>query len=179
MEQSDMEAGMANIVDMTQEAASAGNAGHAGNDLLTTLGLATPLVEQLAEALVFSDREGLIRVWNPAAERLFAIPRDAALGRSLDLIIPERLRAPHWQGYHRALARGRVESRASRVTRALNGQGGALYVDMSFAVLVDAAGQAVGALAVARDATARYQDEKALRARLAALEAADGGGAGA
>lgn len=138
--------------------------------------LAALLVAHMAEALVFADKEGVIRAWNPSAEALFGFTAAEALGRSLDLIIPERLRPAHWQGYDRALAQGATRlGRRVLVTRAQTAAGGTLYVDMSFAVVADAQGQVLGALAVARDATARYQEEKALRARLAALE--KGGGA--
>lgn len=133
--------------------------------------LAEAIVEQMAEALIFADREGVIRAWNPAATALFGFAADQAVGRSLDLIIPERLRAPHWEGYDRAIARGVAQHYGeSRITRALTDRGETIYVDMSFAVISDSDGQALGALAIARNATLRHQQEKALRERLAVLE---------
>lgn len=59
-----------------------------------------------AEAIIYSDREGLIRLWSAGAERMFGFPSEEALGRSLDLIIPERLRERHWVGYHQVMQTG-------------------------------------------------------------------------
>ncbi len=127
--------------------------------------------EQMADALIYSDRQGSIRQWNAAAEALFGHPRAQALGQSLDLIIPENLRAAHWSGFDQAMETGttRLHGQAT-LTRALTADGRTVYVEMSFAVVTDASGQAIGSVAIARDATRRRQEEKALRARLAELE---------
>ncbi|HJV93354.1 MAG TPA: PAS domain S-box protein [Azonexus sp.] len=132
--------------------------------------IARLITEQMAEAVIYADAEGVIRQWNAAAEALFGYPREQAIGQSLDLIIPERLRAAHWAGFHRAMAQGttRLHGRAT-VTRALTKAGESIYVEMSFAVVTDANAKAIGSVAVARDATQRRQEESALRARLAAL----------
>lgn len=130
------------------------------------------LVGQMAEALIYADREGVIRRWNTGAEAIFGFTAGEAIGRSLDLIIPERLREAHWQSFDAALARGAAQhGRVSRITKALTGSGDTIYVDMSFTVVCDATGAAIGSVAVAREATARYQEEQALRRRLAELEA--------
>ena len=68
--------------------------------------LAEALLAMRSDAIVAADNEGIIRFWNPGAERLFGYTRDEALGRSLDLIVPERLRARHWEGYARVMATG-------------------------------------------------------------------------
>lgn len=131
------------------------------------------LVDQMAEALIYADREGVIRRWNAGAEAIFGFAAGEALGQSLDLIIPERLREAHWRGFDAALARGKAQhGRISRITKALTRSGETIYVDMSFAVICDVAGAAIGSLAVAREASARYREEQALRRRLAELEAA-------
>lgn len=136
-------------------------------------GLESLLVAQLSEAAIFADRDGVIRLWNDSAVAIFGFSREEALGRSLDLIIPERLRPAHWQGYHRAIARGATQhGRRSAITRALTGTGETIYVDMSFAVICDSHGGALGSLAIAREATERYRQDKALRERLATLEQA-------
>lgn len=132
--------------------------------------IARLITEQMAEALIYADTEGVIRQWNAAAEALFGYPRAQAIGQSLDLIIPERLRAAHWAGFHRAMAQGttRLHGRAT-MTRALTRDGKSIYVEMSFAVVSGPTAKAIGSVAVARDATQRHLDESALRARLAAL----------
>ena len=122
----------------------------------------------MAEAFLFSDLQGTIRVWNPGAEAIFGYGATEAIGQSLDLIIPERLRQAHWAGYHKALALGQNQgSRKSRITRALRKDGADLYVDMGFAVVQNRQGQTLGALAIARDATARYLEERSLRQQVA------------
>jgi PAS domain S-box-containing protein len=109
------------------------------------------ILDQMADAVIYADREGIIRAWNAAAEALFGHPARDALGRSLDLIIPERLRPPHWAGFDRAVANGatRHAGRAT-LTRATLRSGESIHVEMSFAVVVDEHGTAIGAVAVAR-----------------------------
>lgn len=123
--------------------------------------LAEWIVEQTTDALIYADRDGVIRRWNPAAASLFGFDSAEALGQSLDLIIPERLRAAHWAGYRAAMASGgtRLAGRPS-LTRAMRKDGGKLYVEMTFAVVKDDAGGVVGSVAMARDVTQRVQQGK-------------------
>lgn len=128
-------------------------------------------LEQMADALIYADNQGVIVRWNAAASVLFGYSPARALGQRLDLIIPENLRAAHWSAFDRAMETGvtRLNGQAT-VTRALTADGGAVYVEMSFAVVTDDNGKAIGSVAIARDATKRRQEEKELRERLAALE---------
>ncbi len=128
-------------------------------------------VEQMADALIYSDALGTIVRWNAAAAALFGHTPAQALGQSLDLIIPEGLRAAHWSGFDRAMETGvtRLNGQAT-VTRALTADGRNIYVEMSFAVVTDGNGQAIGSVAIARDAGKRRQEERELRERLAVLE---------
>jgi PAS domain-containing protein len=64
------------------------------------------IVEAMPEAVVYSDREGVIRLWNRGAETIFGYRQEDALGRTLDLIIPERWRAQHWEGYRTVMRTG-------------------------------------------------------------------------
>lgn len=128
------------------------------------------LFSSMPEALIFADAAGMIRTWNHGATTLFGFTETEAVGQCLDIIIPEMLREAHWKGYHQALARGATaHSGRSRITKALHKEGQALYVDMSFAVVKDAQGETTGAMAVARDATQRYLEEKEMRRLLAAM----------
>ena len=130
------------------------------------------IVEQTTDAIIFADREGLIRIWNQGAESVFGFPAEEVLGKSLDIIIPEELRKRHWEAYSKAIAEGRTRTGDGvMVTRALNKDGSRLYVDMSFAVIVDASGHTEGALAIGRNITARYLADKAVRKHVAELEA--------
>lgn len=127
--------------------------------------LAERLVEQTTDALIYADRAGKIVRWNQAASRLFGFTSAEALGASLDLIIPEHLRAAHWAGFDAALASGRtkLEGRPT-LTRGLKKDGGKCYVEMTFALVKDARGAAIGSVAMARDVTERVEAERARRA---------------
>lgn len=136
-----------------------------------SLGLHRAIVEQAPEAIIFAGRDGAIRLWNRGAETVFGHTADEALGQSLDIIIPERLRRAHWDGFNHAISTGQ-QKYVNRVltTRSMHKNGTKLYVDLSFALVRDEAGAVVGALAVGRDCTARYLADGALRARLNELE---------
>jgi PAS domain S-box-containing protein len=123
------------------------------------------IVASLADAVIFADPQGIIRVWNAAAQAVFGFSAEEALGRNLDLIIPERLRAAHWAGFDRALRSGtlRLAGRAT-LTRGLHKDGRRLYVDMSFAIVRSRRGEVLGAAAVARDVTAREEAKRAAAA---------------
>lgn len=137
----------------------------------TASNLFEAIVRQSSEAIVFADREGVIRIWSPGAVALFGFAESEAIGSSLDIIIPERFRAAHWRGFQQALDRGRTQHGGEiRTTRAEHRDGRKLYVDMSFAVVADADGWIAGSVAIARDCTARREMESALRARIEALE---------
>jgi PAS domain S-box-containing protein len=134
--------------------------------------LSQALVAQLADAVIFADRAGVIQVWNAGAEAVFGYGADEILGRRLDLLIPEPLRSPHWAAFDTAVDEGQMKhGRDSMTTRSLHKDGRHLYVDLSFALVKDEAGQALGSVAVARDITARVQAEKETRKRLTQLEA--------
>ena len=128
----------------------------------------SPLAERvlacMMEAVIHADRQGLIELWNPAAETMFGFSTAEAIGQSLDIIIPERLREAHWRGFHAAIASGRTRLNGRpTVTRALHKSGATLYVEMSFAMVCATTGEVIGSVAVARDATERVQREKAAR----------------
>jgi PAS domain S-box-containing protein len=119
------------------------------------------IVDQLADAIIFADVHGIIRYWNAAAEALFGFTIEEALGQSLDLIIPERLRDAHWVGFNGAMASGntRLAGRAT-TTRALHKSGQRLFVEMSFSLIRSLDARIVGSAAMARDVTRRYEKEK-------------------
>ncbi|WP_366140705.1 PAS domain S-box protein [uncultured Castellaniella sp.] len=126
--------------------------------------LAERIVEQTTDALIYADRPGRIVRWNQAASRLFGFSRDEALGASLDLIIPEHLRAAHWAGYNAALASGRMKlDGRPTLTRGAKKDGGKCYVEMTFALVKNEQGDAIGSVAMARDVTARIEAERAAR----------------
>ena len=126
------------------------------------------LVEVLGDALVVSDAGGLIRLWNAAAERLFGFTKGEALGNSLDLIIPERLQARHWAGYKKAMASGdtRYNSDLLRVP-AVHKNGRPLSIAFTVAFLFGAERRVTGIVAMIRDDTRHFAEERVLRRILA------------
>jgi len=125
-------------------------------------GLLIAILEQSADAMIFADTAGIVQIWNRAAASLFGYSREEAVGASMDLIIPEKLRAAHWTGFQRAMETGmtRLKGRPT-VTRATHSSGARLYVEMTFAVVRADDGAVFGAVAVARDATERHERARA------------------
>ncbi|MBA4741407.1 MAG: PAS domain S-box protein [Azoarcus sp.] len=131
------------------------------------------LVAAAGDAIVVSDADGLITYWNAAAMRIFGFAEADVLGVSLDIIIPERLRERHWEGYHKTMATGqtRYGSDLLRVP-ALNVHGDTLSIAFTVSLLSDREGRATAIVAIIRDETERFREERALRARLAECERA-------
>jgi PAS domain S-box-containing protein len=130
------------------------------------------LVSAIGDAVVVCDPDGMITLWNGAAERIFGFTEQEALGKSLDLIIPQRLQERHWSGYRNTMQTGqtRYGSQVLKVPAVRKG-GGALSIAFTVALLRDAAGAVNGIASIIRDETERFQEERDLRKRLAALEA--------
>jgi PAS domain S-box-containing protein len=130
------------------------------------------VVEAVGDAVVACDEAGAITLWNPAAERLFGFSETEALGASLDIIIPERMRKRHWDGYHETMKTG-ITKYGHDVLRvpALNKAGGTLSVSFTVAMLVTDDRKVATIVAVMRDETAQFQEARALRKRMTDLEA--------
>jgi PAS domain S-box-containing protein len=130
------------------------------------------LVAAIGDAIIIADASGAITLWNPAAERMFGFTQSEALGQSLDLIIPQRLQQRHWDGYHKTMKTGqtRYGHDVLRVP-AVHKDGRALSIAFTVALLYSEQHAVVGIAAVIRDETVRFNEERALRKRLAELEA--------
>lgn len=130
------------------------------------------LVAAIGDAVVVCDKDGLITLWNPGAERLFGYSETEALGASLDIIIPERLRKRHWDGYQHSMATGttRYGSDVLRVP-AVGKDGRQLSIAFTVAMLFGPDGKVSGIASVMRDETREFQKNREMRKRLAELEA--------
>jgi len=136
------------------------------------------LVAESRDAIIFADQDGLIRLWNAGAEAMFGYRAAEMEGHSLDLIIPEALRARHNEGFRRAMAAG--ESRYAADLLAVPGlrkDGVRISLEFSITLVKDDAGQVLGAAAIIRDVTARWQRDQEIKKRLAGLGRAGEGGA--
>ena len=123
------------------------------------------------DGMLFADREGTIRLWNTGAETIFGYSAREALGQSLDLIIPEKLRERHWEGYYRIMDTGetRYGNELLKVP-ALRKDGERLSIEFSILLVRDPQNEIVGSAAVMRDVTERWKKEKALNEKLKSLE---------
>jgi len=131
------------------------------------------IVEDAPDVIIFADREGVIRLWNAGAQAVFGYQPEEALGKTLDLIVPERLRERHWEGFRRVIATGvtRYGREELLAVPAIGKDGGRISVEFSIVMLRDAAGEPLGIAAILRDVTQRWQEQQQMRKRLAALEA--------
>ncbi len=147
---------------------------------MTGAALPAGLVERLAilspDAVIYADAEGKIRLWNRSATRIFGYEATEALGQSLDLIVPERQRARHWEGYDRVMAGGESRYGEGEVLAvpAMRKDGTRISIEFTVLPVRDDAGQMLGIAAFLRDVTARFEELRALRRELAALQAQTG-----
>jgi PAS domain S-box-containing protein len=141
--------------------------------------LAARIVAGSPDAILFADREGKIRLWNAGAEAVFGWRADEVLGRSMDLIIPERLRARHWSGWDKVMETGvtRYGSGQLLAVPAVRKDGASISIEFSIQLLRDQAGAILGPVAVVRDVTERWKREKELHRELKELKARVGAGA--
>jgi PAS domain S-box-containing protein len=129
------------------------------------------IVDHTQDAIIFADRTGIIRLWNAGAEDIFGYPAAEALGHSLDLIIPERLRARHWEGYRRVRTTGQSPyDRQLLAVPAIRKDGTQISLEFTVVIVHEPPGEVLGIAAVLREVTERWQRDKAIQARLAALE---------
>ncbi|HEX5999175.1 MAG TPA: PAS domain S-box protein [Hyphomicrobiaceae bacterium] len=139
----------------------------------TTTRLATAILATQADAIVATDRNGVITFWNPGAVRIFGFTADDAIGASLDVIIPERLRQRHWQGWEHVMATGATRYGAGDVLAvpALTKDGRQISVEFTILLLHGPDREIAGMAAILRDVTARFEETRRLRRELAKLSA--------
>jgi PAS domain S-box-containing protein len=126
---------------------------------------AEALVREAGDGVIYADADGMIRFWNKGVERMFGFAAAEALGRTLDLIVPENLRARHWEGFRRTIETGESRYGAGDVLAvpALRKDGARISVEFTIVPFRDAAGRIGGIGAILRDVTRRFEEIKALR----------------
>jgi PAS domain S-box-containing protein len=138
--------------------------------------LAKAILSTSSDAIIAADKEGIIRFWNPGAERIFGYDSRDAIGASLDIIIPERLRKRHWDGYHQVIESG--ESRYGHgdilAVPGIKKDGARISVEFTIIPLHDEAGKLAGLIAIMRDVTKRFEETRALKQKLVEATKTDG-----
>ena len=129
------------------------------------------LAREAGDAIVYADAEGRIRFWNRGAEAIFGFTEAEALGRSLDIIVPERQRERHWAGYAATMRSGKTRYGAGELLAvpALRKDGSRISIEFTIMPFHDAAGRMAGIAAIMRNVTDRFAELKALRKELAAI----------
>jgi len=137
--------------------------------------LAGRVLDGSPDAILICDPTGTVRYWNAGAERIFGFPAAQALGVSMNLIIPERLRARHWAAWEATMRTGitRYGDGQLLAVPALHKDGRRISIEFSIQLLTDAGGVIEWVAAVIRDVTERYRHEKAQRASVTTLRAED------
>ena len=127
------------------------------------------IIRGAADAIVCADADGAIRFWNAAAERIFGYAAAEAIGQSLDLIIPEKLRGRHWEGFRQVMQSGNSRYGAGDLLAvpAQRKDGARISVEFTIVPLRDDAGAMLGMAAILRDVTQRFNEMKALKEQLA------------
>ncbi len=131
------------------------------------------IVESTPDGIVFADQDGIILLWNKGAERIFGYSRVEAMGQTLDIIVPEKMRERHWEGYFRVMKTGETRYGDSLLSvPGIRKDGSRVSLEFSVALIRDEDGVLLGISAVIRDVTARWLKDREIRERLDALEAA-------
>jgi PAS domain S-box-containing protein len=129
------------------------------------------IVAESRDAIIFADQDGRIRLWNAGAQALFGYRAAEMQGQTLDLIIPEALRARHNEGFRRVMAAGRSRYAADLLAvPGVRQDGARLSLEFTITLIKDDHGRVLGAAAIIRDVTARWQRDRELQKRLAELE---------
>jgi PAS domain S-box-containing protein len=139
-------------------------------------GIYRQIVEESPEAIILGDAKGIIRLWNEGARAVFGFTSEEAVGQSMEIIIPERLRARHWEGYDKVMATGtsRYGQGELLAVPALTKDGRTISIEFTIQMLKAPSGEIVGPLAIIRDVTKRFQREKEMARRLKELGAKNG-----
>ena len=133
--------------------------------------LCRQIVETVGDAVIFADRDGIIRLWNRAAEGIFGYTEEEVIGQSLNLIIPERQRELHWKGYGKVMLDGVTKYGSETLSvPAVTKDGERISIEFTINLLRDGDGKVLGPVAVVRDVTAKWYRERLMRQKIASLE---------
>ena len=134
------------------------------------------IIDVSQDAIIMADRDGILTLWNTGAESIFGYSADDAVGKTLDLIIPDRFRERHWNGYTNVIATSVTKySNSMLAVPAQRKDGTLISIEFTVTLIEDESGMLHGITAIIRDVTSRRNEENEIRARLVALESESSG----
>jgi len=129
------------------------------------------IIENSQDAILFADREGIIDLWNSGAEAIFGYTKEEVRGKSLDLIVPEKLRQRHWDGYQKVMNTGKTRyGKELLKVPAIRKDGTSISVEFTIVLVRNQRNEIIGTAAIIRDVTERWKQEKELKQQLKLLE---------
>jgi PAS domain S-box-containing protein len=129
------------------------------------------IIENSQDAILFADRNGIIDLWNSGAEAIFGYTKEEARGKSLDLIIPEKLRQRHWEGYHTVMKTGKTRyGKELLKVPAIRIDGTLISVEFTVMLIRSQRDEIIGVAAIIRDVTERWMQEKEMKQKIKLLE---------
>lgn len=130
------------------------------------------IVEECEAGILYAGRDGRVQLWNRGCQRIFGWTAAEAIGQSMDLIIPEKHRSTHWTGWETVMQTGVTKYGSDPLAvPALTKDGRRISIEFNIVLLRDDTGEMLGAAAIIQDVSKRWERDKALRQKLAALEA--------
>jgi PAS domain S-box-containing protein len=129
------------------------------------------IIENSQDAILFADRDGIVYLWNSGAESIFGYKAEEIQGKNLDLIIPEKLRQRHWEGYQRVMKTGETRyGKELLKVPAMRKDGRTISVEFTILLVRNRQNEIIGAASIIRDVTERWKQEKELKKKLKFLE---------
>jgi PAS domain S-box-containing protein len=129
------------------------------------------IIENSQDAILFADRDGIIDLWNSGAEAIFGYTKEEVQGKSLDLIVPEKLRQRHWEGYHTVMKTGKSRyGKELLKVPAIRKDGTSISVEFTIMLIRNLRNEIIGTAAIIRDVTERWKQEKELKQKIKLLE---------
>jgi PAS domain S-box-containing protein len=129
------------------------------------------IIENSQDAILFADRDGIVNLWNSGAEAIFGYKAEEIQGKNLDLIIPEKLRQRHWDGYQRVMKTGETRyGKELLKVPAMRKDGKTISVEFTILLVRNRQNEIIGTAAIIRDVTERWNQEKELKKKLKFLD---------
>ena len=129
------------------------------------------IIENSQDAILFADRDGIVNLWNSGAEAIFGYKAEEIQGKNLDLIIPEKLRQRHWDGYQGVMKTGETRyGKELLKVPAMRKDGKTISVEFTILLVRNRQNEIIGTAAIIRDVTERWNQEKELKKKLKFLD---------